>query len=653
MQNKIEAEKYFDEIKIKQNEKLQELVGLLKFYVSKYSLIPVLSKSFINDNLIFYKSNSTVNDDFLLSNYIADLYLSFQKNKKLEIPDVNITNEIFNCCTEIYQTCLTLDMLGNEINEEIKDAVVMLKYTERSIYLSILTKIFLDIIDEEYLSFFYKKTGFHLEYIVVFRNMLLCLIQDRIKNGTEENECILEFSEKDILNYVNNFYQNDEFVDITEIKKLIEYFILNSSDNDNYLPRKNIDIEKKTIFSSNDKFICFNPLSLVKNLFGILEDEVKKDSILWDKYSISKGLNLEKSAISILQKLFPEADIYQGLEYFDLDEKWHETDIIVDLNKYLLIIEAKSSKFRSQAKEGNYKIYKSSIKKIISDAQEQCKITYEYILKNEVCSFSRGKGKEFILSLKHSDYIDIFLFSVELEILDSITSDIYNTISVYEKNPIPVFSIYDLHIIADVLKSGSLFLIYLEQRRSVIRDKRVSSSNELDYLSLFLDRDLIFNKKDEEGNDITVISIDNYSDVLDKYYIENKKLKSYPIAKGANILFQQLKQYNKTFGLLIEKEFISANLEKQKEILRAIEKIKKKAFDGNVHDCSFRINNSRIGISFFCYKKENDFKDVDLVKKYVHYKLKDKDIFIWYYVIFTLKPNKVQLMGYVKNSNEK
>ena len=310
MQNKIEAEKYFDEIKIKQNEKLQELVGLLKFYVSKYSLIPVLSKSFINDNLIFYKSNSTVNDDFLLSNYIADLYLSFQKNKKLEIPDVNITNEIFNCCTEIYQTCLTLDMLGNEINEEIKDAVVMLKYTERSIYLSILTKIFLDIIDEEYLSFFYKKTGFHLEYIVVFRNMLLCLIQDRIKNGTEENECILEFSEKDILNYVNNFYQNDEFVDITEIKKLIEYFILNSSDNDNYLPRKNIDIEKKTIFSSNDKFICFNPLSLVKNLFGILEDEVKKDSILWDKYSISKGLNLEKSAISILQKLSSQALIH-------------------------------------------------------------------------------------------------------------------------------------------------------------------------------------------------------------------------------------------------------------------------------------------------------------------------------------------------------
>lgn len=650
MQDKIESDKFFDEIISNQSKILKEKIDLLKSFIDKYIFLPVLSMAFINDNLIFYKSNGTVNDDFLLSNYIADLYLSFQRNKKLELPDFKTTNEIFDCCREIYQTCFVLDMVGSEINEEIKDSVVMFKYTERSFYLPIFSKIFFDIVDNEYLDIFYEKTGFRIEYIVPFRNMLTCLIQDRVKEQICINNCMLEFSAKEILHYVNKFYKNDNKIDLIQIENLINYFHLDTSNNNNYLPRINIPIEKKPIFTSNDKFICFNPLILVKNLFGILEDEIKKDSVLFAKYSTSKGANLERSAISILQNLFPEADIYQGLEYFTSDGKWHETDIIVDLGNYLLIVEAKARKFRSQAKEGNYKIYKSSINKIITEAQEQCKSTYEYILENEISSFSRGKGKEFVLSLNRNNYIDIFLFTVELEILDSITSDLYNTIPIFEKNPISTFSIYDLYIIADVLKTGSLFLIYLEQRRTALKDKIISSSNELDYLSLFLDRDLKFNKKDEKGNSISVISIGNYSDVLDKYYIENKKINSYPIAKGSNILFQQLRMYDRKLAFVIEKEFISANIEIQKDILRNIEKLKKKTLDGSRHDCSFFLEDCKIGISFFCYKKRKDFTNFEEIEKYVKYKLIENRVCFWFYVVFSLKPNKVQLIGYVKNN---
>lgn len=650
MQDKIESDKFFDEIISNQSKILKEKIDLLKSFIDKYIFLPVLSMAFINDNLIFYKSNGTVNDDFLLSNYIADLYLSFQRNKKLELPDFKTTNEIFDCCREIYQTCFVLDMVGSEINEEIKDSVVMFKYTERSFYLPIFSKIFFDIVDNEYLDIFYEKTGFRIEYIVPFRNMLTCLIQDRVKEQICINNCMLEFSAKEILHYVNKFYKNDNKIDLIQIENLINYFHLDTSNNNNYLPRINIPIEKKPIFTSNDKFICFNPLILVKNLFGILEYEIKKDSVLFDKYSTSKGANLERSAISILQNLFPEADIYQGLEYFASDGKWHETDIIVDLGNYLLIVEAKARKFRSQAKEGNYKIYKSSINKIITEAQEQCKSTYEYILENEISSFFRGKGKEFVLSLNRNNYIDIFLFTVELEILDSITSDLYDTIPIFEKNPIPTFSIYDLYIIADVLKTGSLFLIYLEQRRTALKDKIISSSNELDYLSLFLDRDLKFNKKDEKGNSISVISIGNYSDVLDKYYIENKKINSYPIAKGSNILFQQLRMYDRKLAFVIEKEFISANIEIQKDILRNIEKLKKKTLDGSRHDCSFFLEDCKIGISFFCYKKRKDFTNFEEIEKYVKYKLKENRVCFWFYVVFSLKPNKVQLIGYIKNN---
>ena len=143
MQDKIESDRLFDVITSTQSKILKEKIDLLKSFIDKYSFLPVLSKAFINDNLIFYKSNGTVNDDFLLSNYIADLYLSFQRHKNLELPDVNTTNEIFDCCKEIYQICLILDMVGDDLNKEIKGSVIMLKYTERSFYLPIFSAPFI------------------------------------------------------------------------------------------------------------------------------------------------------------------------------------------------------------------------------------------------------------------------------------------------------------------------------------------------------------------------------------------------------------------------------------------------------------------------------------------------------------------------------
>lgn len=56
----------------------------------------------------------------------------------------------------------------------------------------------------------------------------------------------------------------------------------------------------------------------------------------------------------------------------------------------------------------------------------------------------------------------------------------------------------------------------MQQRRQAVKDKQIHASNELDYLSLFLDKDLKFNENDEAGNPIQNIFINEYSDDLDK-----------------------------------------------------------------------------------------------------------------------------------------
>lgn len=638
-------------INAKESANQLELLDKLKEYVRIYDLIPVLVKAFENDNLTFYKARNVPNDDSLLANYIADLYLSFQKGKELKAPNKQIVDEIFDCCMKIYESRLFIEMTGDEIDEDIKDDVLMFKYTERSFYLDIFSVIFSNIVDKEYLSYFYAETGFYLQSIFIFRLAITCLIQDRLENNKKYDGYILAFSAEEIFNYINTNFHLSYHIDLSEIQSFIKYFYIDSSDNNNYLPRFNNPVREKPIFNYEDKYICPEPLRMIKNIFTILENELKKNSKLRDNYFTSRGKNLENLARNILKTLFPEAEVYQGLNYLTKDQKEHETDIIVDIGNYLIVVEAKSGKFHPQAKEGNSKIFKNSINKIIAEAHEQCRATYEHIQQNTISNFYKKGQDSLEISFDKNNYIDIFLFTVELENLDSITSDIYRTIPIYKENPILTFSIYDLYIIADILKKGSLFMIYLNQRQDNILNGKIHASTELDYLSFFLDRDLKFQEEDESGNEISEIAIDNYSDILDKHYIENKKINSYPIAVGANILFQQLKNYDKRLGFVIEKEFISANINVQKDILRKIDTIKKRVSDGKGHDCSFLLKEGTVGISFFVYKKEKYYSNDNSIRKYVKLKLMQTKVKFWFYVVFTVKPNKVCLISFLSNTN--
>ena len=132
---------------------------------------------------------------------------------------------------------------------------------------------------------------------------------------------------------------------------------------------------------------------------------------------------------------------------------------------------------RNIATQYYYRLLQSSKKeKVIAYMKEK---TCEYqaekfeLLKNPIVaeflgfrtedSFSETELESAILS-----HIRDFL----LKNLDSITSDLYETIEIYEKCPILTFSIYDLYLIFDILEKGSLFLIYLEQRRKCLLEKK-------------------------------------------------------------------------------------------------------------------------------------------------------------------------------------
>jgi len=633
---------FLDQLKQKTVQDLTNNITKLKKYISKYSLLPVLEKAFINDNFIYKKENGAQNEDFLLSDYITDLYLSFQKDKTLEMPSEEVINSIFQTCMEIIRSSMAVEMFSSNETDKFVNHNVLFQYTERTFFIPILQQILKNILDKKFLDIFFERTGFYLDDIYLFYLGLISYIHIKYeKSSTEQN--ILYFNKEELFAFISERALINFTMD--RFEKLLEYFELKESNNTDFLPRPDNPVSKKPIFIYEDKYICCDPLRLIKNELFIFEDEFKKDlkknEALITEYGKSKGEKFEELIYEIFQALFINAEIYHGLTYCTPDKVKHEADVIVDTGNYLLIIEAKSKSFQEKGKQGNERSYKKSIYNLIADAHKQCKTTYEYIINNDNAQFYNGK-ETVIISKKN--YLDIYLITVELENLDAITSDLYETIEIYKKSPILTFSIYDLYLIFDILQKGSLFLIYLEQRRKCLLEKKIHTSTELDYLSTFLIRDLVFDKRHGFEEDFTMISLSGCSTDIDDYYLQGKKKPQRKIAVGANIFLKQINDCDGKIGFTIEKEFLTASLKTQKDTLNKIRGLQKQASKGKSSVFSYILETNTMGISIICYKNETFISSLETIKSYVEEKKYEFKIKHWAFIGFTLKPNKVQIL---------
>lgn len=615
---------------------IQKSIEIIKTYINNYSLIPVLEKAFINDNFIYKKEDGTTNEDCKLCLYIGDLFLTYQKEKTLQLPNNEQVETVFNCFLELVQLSMTKEMIMNNSDLSSIDYKVQFKYTERSFYINIMSEIINHVIDEKWFSLFYSKTGFYLKDIFTFNFIYKGLLYDRFK---QEKTSLFSLTFEELFSEFKNL---DNSITETRLHTFIEYFSCKESSNTDYLPSVDNPLIHKPIIQTQDYIICCDSLILIKNSFFIIENELKKDEKLFSEYGNSKGEKFEKSVQSIFQKLFVDADFYSGLEYITPeDKKLREVDLLIDTGNYLLIVESKGRSFQENAKHGNDGSYNRSVNNVIKDAHEQCKITYNFLDTNDKVYFKK-KDEKYEFSKKN--YLDIYLITVELDNLDAITADIYKTLGVFEPNPIITFSLYDLVIIQDILEKGSIFLNYLEQRRGVIKEKKITSATELDYLSYYIHTGMFYDKQDEIlKDDFTFITIGNFSNEFDEYYFCETNVKPhYPQLPESTLFFSQLRQCNNKLGFNIEKEVFKANLETQKNLFQKIEELKNQArIRGQSSIFSFVLETSKMGLSIICYNESNMIPNSNYFRNYIHDKQVNYSIQNWFFIVFSLVPYKV------------
>lgn len=418
---------------------------------------------------------------------------------------------------------------------------------------------------------------------------------------------IMFFSIEEVLDLNND-------IDLVSFKRFLDRFstVIGQDGNKEfrYLSDDN-DYRWRPILKYNEKYFVQNTTRIYWILKDELENDLREDSIIWDKYQKHKSNYLEKESLELFKKILPEAQIYQSL-YYKIDGQRYELDGLVVYDSNLLIIEAKSGLYNRAARRGRIGSLKKIIYNNIEYAFKQANRVKNYILNCDNIIFENAKGEE-IVNIKKDLYQNIFNINVTLEYFAELSVELYKLkeLNLYNSNEFPwTITLSDLAVISDFIKFPSQFIHYILFRskfnNTMSKENNLKLTYELDLLGVYLTEDyeckenyiiedidqdviitnMLLNKKDD-----STCAILDYSRIFNKYYnllLEGNYVDKLEKEINTHIykIVCQIEKYNiygySNFAL----KFLDLSIKEQEKIVEYIDKVcsmvKKDGKDHNI-----------------------------------------------------------------------
>ncbi|MDD5022485.1 MAG: hypothetical protein PHR82_10225 [Endomicrobiaceae bacterium] len=295
----------------------------------------------------------------------------------------------------------------------------------------------------------------------------------------------------------------------------LEYFIL-----DNPIHTKPfIDL-------GNDQFYTAISGSLFHIIMQIFENLISQNEELNNKYNTQiKSKYLEDEIEHLFRLNFPTANVYRGSQWFnDEGNILYENDLIVIIDTFAIIIEAKSGRITNPAKRGAPERLFETLKELIEEPSEQA-YRFKTLLKNkkQVHSFKNKSGQEYnIDSSKIHYYIPL---SITLAQLGNISSNLKKMIAagITEKNIkelSPSISLTDIELIFELLPLEAEKIHYFARRKE-IEEHLNYEGDEIDLLSFYLEQG--FNIGEAEYSGDMHLNMVGKSFDLDPFFIDGNK----------------------------------------------------------------------------------------------------------------------------------
>lgn len=223
---------------------------------------------------------------------------------------------------------------------------------------------------------------------------------------------------------------------------------------------------------------------------GILESFCAGNEKLRNKYNEIRGTYLEAEVTALFKSSFPMAQIYPGSLWNGKDGKRYENDLLVIIDKFALVIEAKAGTVSPPAKRAAPDRLFKTLQELIEEPSEQALRFIEFLQENPgelSLKVKKGPNNRF-----NSAELRYFIpLGITLSHLGMMGSNLKQLIKAgvtskkIEELATSV-SLTDLQIVFDLLPLAAEKIHYLQRRRELEANVQYMG-DELDLLAWYLD----------------------------------------------------------------------------------------------------------------------------------------------------------------------
>lgn len=299
-----------------------------------------------------------------------------------------------------------------------------------------------------------------------------------------------------------------QFGDLKEFKK--EHFILANP----VLSRPFIRTEDRTYFSAIWGVLPHIALDL-------LEDLIWPNKRIRNTYTRAKAKFLESEVEQMFRTAFPSALVYRGSQWHDNStSKLYENDLLVVLDTFAIIVEAKSGIVSDPARRGAPGRLFETLRELTEEPSEQALRLIQHLEKNpKEHSFNTKQGTINVVDTRKIKYY--IPLGVTLSNLGFISSNLKQLIEakVVDKQIdelAPSMCFTDLEAIFDLLPIEIQKIHYLARRRE-FEAHMLYDGDELDLLAFYLENG--FNIGEAEYSKEVGLHMGLKSKELDPYFI--------------------------------------------------------------------------------------------------------------------------------------
>lgn len=256
-------------------------------------------------------------------------------------------------------------------------------------------------------------------------------------------------------------------------------------------------------------------------ILSLLEDKIANDPTWLKEYSASiKADYLESKLESLFRNSFPNSKVYRGSKYLDVQTgKECENDLIMLIDSFAIIVEAKSGKITDPARRGAPDRLTRTIKHLIEEPAVQANRFIRFLRANMIVH--KLPDREGVVNKIDSSKIKYYIpLGITFDQFGSISSNLRKIINagiITKKMSelAPSMRYTDLECVFELLPTEAEKIHYLSRRREFEANVRYEA-DEMDLLSFYLETG--FNIGEAEYDGRTSILLVNKSKELDPYF---------------------------------------------------------------------------------------------------------------------------------------